>query len=161
MSLPVENRRSTAALEGIAVLYLMNRFINICSPRNAASLNESFNFMSSHILTRLCALLFKELELFGFSINWVTELKKSSTSSSSLLLALLSPPLKLSLSFEFSAASCRKASSTFFFHALFYCIHSTAVIRFQPYQPELWVKSRGKLALFIIQEWSKPFLYAI
>ena len=38
MSLTMEKRRSTAALEGIAVLYFINRLMNICSPRNAAPL---------------------------------------------------------------------------------------------------------------------------
>ncbi|KAG0711256.1 hypothetical protein GWK47_021004 [Chionoecetes opilio] len=41
MSLPIENKRSTAALEGMAVLNLMNKSTNTCSPKKAASVSKS------------------------------------------------------------------------------------------------------------------------
>jgi hypothetical protein len=58
MSFPVENNLSTAALEGIAVLNLMNRFIRAGSPKKVATLSSVLEPPSSHVTNRFCALAY-------------------------------------------------------------------------------------------------------
>ena len=102
LSLPIENKRSTAALEGMAVLNLMNKSTNTCSPKKAASVSSSLELVSSQVLINFWALLLSDLWLLVLSFGSVTALKKSS--SSLLLLPLLLPT---------SSDCCLKASSTF------------------------------------------------
>lgn len=47
ISFAVENKRSTVALEGISVLYSINKSIKICSPRKAPSAETSLELLSS------------------------------------------------------------------------------------------------------------------
>ena len=99
-SFPVEKRHSTAALDGIAVLYLITNSIKTGSPRNAASVKESFDFESTPSSDQILSFVFQRLVVFGlfFSLN---NTAKNSSSTSSLLLL----PLMLTLSFSFESLS--------------------------------------------------------
>src|ERR1700759_2740089 len=63
MSFPMANRSSTAALDGTAMLYLMNRSIKTCSPKKATSVKTSLEPASSQVFTKFCALDFTDLWL--------------------------------------------------------------------------------------------------
>ena len=102
-SFPVEKRRSTAALDGIAVLYLINNSIKNDSPRNAASVKKSFDFESGQVLTKFWALFSRDLWPLALSSVWITLLKKSS----SLLLFPLMPSLFFSFESLFLYAISR------------------------------------------------------
>ena len=115
MSLPIENKRSTAALEGMAVLNLMNKSTNTCSPKKAASVSKSLKLVSIQVLTKFWAFPLSDLWLLHLSFCSVTALKKS---SSSLLLI----PLLLST----SSACCLMASSTL--HSMLFLTLATLVL---------------------------------
>jgi hypothetical protein len=55
MSLPMENRRSIAALKGMAVLYYMNKSMYTCSPIKIASVTASFEPSFNQLFISVCA----------------------------------------------------------------------------------------------------------
>ena len=114
MSLPIENKRSTAALEGMAVLNLMNKSTNTCSPKKA-TVSKSLELVSIQVLTKFWAFPLSDLWLLHLSFCSVTALKKSSSS-------LLMIPLLLST----SSACCLMASSTL--HSMLFLTLATLVL---------------------------------
>lgn len=86
MSLSRENKHSTAALEQMSVLNMMNKFTNICWLKKATSVNKSLELVSNQVLTKFWVLPLSVLQFLLLSFGWVTSLKKSS--SLSLLLPL-------------------------------------------------------------------------
>ena len=61
ISLPMENRRSTAALEGMAVLYFTKSLMIAGSPKNVAALKSFFELPSNQVTSKLCAFIFNYL----------------------------------------------------------------------------------------------------
>ena len=87
ISLPVENNRSTAALDGTDVLNLTYSFARAGSPKTVASLRSILEEPSSQVTNRLCAFAFTDLSLEPEpdSLGSVMAAKKSSPSRSSVL----------------------------------------------------------------------------
>ncbi|KAG0729234.1 Inactive hydroxysteroid dehydrogenase-like protein 1 [Chionoecetes opilio] len=61
ISLPIENRHSTAALDGIGVLHLLERLIKTHSPKKATSVRTTFDPASSQVFHNCCALDLRDL----------------------------------------------------------------------------------------------------
>ena len=88
ISLPILNSLSTAALDGIGVLYLVKSFIKAGSPKKVASLRSFLESASSHDTNKLWALalsvLVEECPV-SLELEPVMAAQKSSLSRSSLL----------------------------------------------------------------------------
>lgn len=91
ISLLIENRCSTAALDGVVVLYLVSKSIKTCSPKNGTSVRTYFKTTSTQVFTKFCTLDIRNLQLLLFQNLGM--LLKNSSSSSSLIVVLLQSSL--------------------------------------------------------------------